>query len=114
MVTYTGANEHTGQRRPPAVPLGELLDALDRTTDAPVRDAVIESRHPLQPFDSMNLEPGRLGTPGPFTFDPTALVAARAAAGRRPAQPEFLAGPLALPAARTSAWPTCSRSSAIR
>ena len=84
VVTYTGANEHTGQRRPPAVPLGELLDALDRTTDAPVR-AAIEVVHPLQPFDSMNLEPGRLGTAGPFTFDPTALVAARAAAGLRPA-----------------------------
>ena len=32
VVTYTGADEHTGQPRPPAVPLGELLDALDRTT----------------------------------------------------------------------------------
>jgi exodeoxyribonuclease V gamma subunit len=97
VVTYTGANEHTGQRRPPAVPLGELLDALDRTTDAPVREA-IELVHPLQPFDSLNLEPGRLGTDGPFTFDPTALVAARAAAGLRPPQPRFLAGPLSLPA----------------
>jgi exodeoxyribonuclease V gamma subunit len=97
VVTYTGANEHTGQRRPPAVPLGELLDALDRTTDAPVRGH-IEVVHPLQPFDSKNLEPGRLGTAGPFTFDPTALVAARAASGTRPAQPPFLAGPLSLPA----------------
>ena len=31
VVTYTGANEHTGAERPPAVPLGELLDALDTT-----------------------------------------------------------------------------------
>ncbi len=29
VITYTGANEHTGADRPPAVPLGELLDALD-------------------------------------------------------------------------------------
>ena len=29
VVTYTGANETTGQPRPPAVPLGELLDTLD-------------------------------------------------------------------------------------
>jgi exodeoxyribonuclease V gamma subunit len=93
VVTYTGANEHTGQTRPPAVPLGELLDALDRTTEAPVRDRVVVT-HPLQPFDLANLEPGRLGTAGPFTFDPTALVAARAASGVRPVQPAFLAGPL--------------------
>ena len=32
VITYTGANEHSGQARPPAVPLGELLDALDLTT----------------------------------------------------------------------------------
>ncbi len=38
VVTYTGADPHSGQDRPPAVPLGELLDALDRTTEAPVRD----------------------------------------------------------------------------
>ncbi len=31
VVTYSGFNETTGQRRPPAVPLGELLDALDDT-----------------------------------------------------------------------------------
>ncbi|WP_405059178.1 exodeoxyribonuclease V subunit gamma [Kribbella sp. NBC_01505] len=93
VITYTGANEYSGQRRPPAVPLGELLDVLDRTTDTNVRDAVL-IKHPLQPFDRKNLEAGRLGTPGPFTYDPTALVAARAAAGSRPARPEFLAGQL--------------------
>ncbi|WP_026162476.1 exodeoxyribonuclease V subunit gamma [Kribbella catacumbae] len=91
VITYTGANEYTGQRRPPAVPLGELLDVLDRTTESQVREAVLV-KHPLQPFDRKNLEAGRLGTPGPFTFDPTALVAARAAAGSRPPRPEFLAG----------------------
>jgi exodeoxyribonuclease V gamma subunit len=75
------------------VPLGELLDALDRTTDRPVRDRVLVA-HPLQPFDRRNLEPGRLGAPGPFTFDPTALLAARAASGARPAKPGFLLDPL--------------------
>ena len=30
VITYTGANEYSGQDRPPAVPLAELLDALDR------------------------------------------------------------------------------------
>ncbi len=31
VITYTGADERTGAPVPPAVPLGELLDALDRT-----------------------------------------------------------------------------------
>jgi exodeoxyribonuclease V gamma subunit len=94
VITYTGANEYSGQPRPPAVPLGELLDALDHTTEAEVRGAVLV-KHPLQPFDRKNLEPGRLGTPGPFTFDPTALAAALSAAGPRPPRPEFVTGPLA-------------------
>ena len=29
VITYTGANEYSGQERPPAVPLAELLDTLD-------------------------------------------------------------------------------------
>ena len=33
VVTYTGANEYSGQSRPPAVPLGELLDSLDVTSE---------------------------------------------------------------------------------
>ncbi|HRI98778.1 MAG TPA: exodeoxyribonuclease V subunit gamma, partial [Nocardioides sp.] len=80
VITYTGADPHTGQSRPPAVPLGELLDALDRTTDAPVRDAIVV-HHPLQGFDLRNVEPGRLGTPTPFSFDPQMLAAARVATG---------------------------------
>ena len=35
VITYTGADERTGAPVPPAVPLGELLDALDRTASAP-------------------------------------------------------------------------------
>ena len=31
VITYTGADERTGATRPPAVPLGELLDSLDET-----------------------------------------------------------------------------------
>ena len=38
VVTYTGHGEHNGAERPPAVPLGELLDALDRTAAEPVRE----------------------------------------------------------------------------
>ncbi len=93
VVTYTGADAHTGHPCPPAVPLGELLDALDATTPEPVREQVLVT-HPLQPFDLRNCTPAALGTPGPFTFDPAMLVAARAAATTRPAPPAFLPEPL--------------------
>ncbi len=57
VITYTGANEYSGQERPPAVPLAELLDTLDRTTENKVRDTIVV-RHPLQPFDTRNVIPG--------------------------------------------------------
>ncbi|QIG45007.1 exodeoxyribonuclease V subunit gamma [Nocardioides anomalus] len=98
VVTYTGADPHSGQERPPAVPLGELLDALDRTTEAPVRADVVV-KHPLQGFDLRNVEPGRLGTPTPFTFDPQMLAAARAVTGPRQDPPAFFERPLTEPAA---------------
>ena len=94
VITYTGANEHSGAVRPPAVPLGEILDAVDRTSDAPVRDQVLV-RHPLQPYDVRNLVPGSLGTAGPFSFDAAALSGAVAAAGPRRSRPPFLTGSLA-------------------
>src|SRR6476660_9676084 len=50
VITYTGANEYSGQERPPAVPLAELLDTLDMTAARTVRDAILV-RHPLQPLD---------------------------------------------------------------
>ncbi len=93
VITYTGANEHSGAVRPPAVPLGEILDAVDRTSDRRVRDQVLV-RHPLQPYDARNLVPGALGTAGPFSFDAAALSGAVAAAGPRQARPPFLTGSL--------------------
>ena len=96
VITYTGADEHTGRRHPPCVPLAEILDALDRTTSRPVRGQVLVE-HPLQPFDVKNVTPGALGQPPstPFTFDPTALIAAKAVAGARSARPRtFLSAPL--------------------
>ncbi len=96
VITYTGANEYTGHDRPPAVPLAELLDALDTTTTAKVRSTIL-TRHPLQPFDSRNVEPGGVITAvpdRPFTFDATVLRAARAAEGHRDDRPPFVAGAL--------------------
>lgn len=82
VVTHTGRGEHTGAERPPAVPLGELLDALDRTTAAPVREHVL-THHPLQPFDEDNFIVGALRRDHPFTFDRLALAGATAARGER-------------------------------
>ena len=85
VVTYTGANEHTGADRPPAVPLGELLDALAGTasvstgsTTGSVRGQVLV-HHPLQPFDARNLVEGALVPDRAFSFDGAALAGAEAA-----------------------------------
>ncbi|OMB94423.1 exodeoxyribonuclease V subunit gamma [Mycobacterium sp. NS-7484] len=96
VVTYTGANEYSGQARPPAVPLAELIDTLKITAEQPV-DVV--TTHPLQPFDIRNVTLGALLPEGPFTFDPTALTAAQASAGRRADRPAFFAEPLPPPVA---------------
>ena len=97
VITYTGADERTGAVRPPAVPLGELMDALNETATgadgSPVIDQVLV-RHPLQPFDAKNVIPGALGRPGPFSYDDVALQGARAAVGPRHQPPRFLSAPL--------------------
>ncbi|KHO23019.1 exodeoxyribonuclease V subunit gamma [Mycolicibacterium setense] len=95
VVTYTGANEYSGQARPPAVPLAELLDTLKITAEHPVD---VLTTHPLQPFDIRNVTPGALLPEGPFTFDPTALTAAKASAGQRAERPAFFDHPLPAPA----------------
>jgi exodeoxyribonuclease V gamma subunit len=100
VITYAGADERTGAPVPPAVPLGELLDALDRTAGTPdgkrVRD-VITTHHPLQPFDARNFEPGELRTTGPFSFDTLNHAGAVAAAGPRTDARPFLTEPLSAP-----------------
>ena len=95
VITYTGANEHTGSTRPPAVPLGELLDALDVTAgdDAVVREHVLV-HHPLQPFDARNLLPGELVGGRPFSFDQSALAGATAARDERAPATTLLVEPL--------------------
>ncbi|PID96504.1 MAG: exodeoxyribonuclease V subunit gamma [Actinomycetales bacterium] len=92
VVTYTGADPHTGARRPPAAPLGELLDALDATATADARrvSEVITVHHPLQSFDPRNLTPGALLPDRSFSFDPSALTAARAGQGPRRLPPAFV------------------------
>ncbi|WP_183095081.1 exodeoxyribonuclease V subunit gamma, partial [Nocardioides stalactiti] len=92
VITYTGANEFTGQARSPAVPVGELLDALDLTAsdpDGPVRERITVA-HPLQPFDRRNLVADALVPGRPFAFDRFALAGARAVERERHEPPPFL------------------------
>jgi exodeoxyribonuclease V gamma subunit len=97
VVVYTGADERTGAVRPPAVPVSELLDALDRAAtaadDRPVRDHVVV-RHPLQAVEERNFAAAALGRPGPFSFDDLAHRAARAGRAPRAQAPPFLREPL--------------------
>ncbi len=94
VVLYTGADPVSGASRPPAVPLGELLDVLDAMV--PGARAAVVTRHPLQPYDVRSFT----GSPPP-SFDPVGLAGARRAvlprtppAARRPLGPRT--GPVAL------------------
>ena len=82
IVTYTGNDERTNAPRPPAVPVGELLDVVDRPC-ARRRRARRRSlvRHPLQPFDPRNFAPARSVPGAPWSFD---RVDARRRARARP------------------------------
>ncbi|XAY07781.1 RecBCD enzyme subunit RecC [Paraconexibacter sp. AEG42_29] len=99
IITYTGNDERTNAPRPPAVPVGELLDVVDRTVRAPAGDdraarAGITVRHPLQPFDPRNFTPGLLTAGRPFSHDHVTLRGARALAGTRVPRPPFLTAAL--------------------
>ena len=100
VITYSGADERTNAVRPPAVPIGELMDTLDGSFRAAgggrARDQLL-IRHPLQPFDPRNFAADRLGTPKPFSFDPAALGGARAMVAPRHPPPPFLGRPLPPP-----------------
>jgi exodeoxyribonuclease V gamma subunit len=93
VVVHSGADERTNAPRPPAVPVGELLDTLDATVTIggrPAREHVV-CHHPLQPFAARNFST-RVGRP--FSFDATQLAGARALISGRATPPRFLDGPL--------------------
>jgi exodeoxyribonuclease V gamma subunit len=91
IVTYTGNDERTNLPRPPAVPVGELLDVLDRA-GAPREQIVV--RHPLQPFDERNFASGALVPERVWSFDRVTLRGALALGEDGIAPGPFLAGPL--------------------
>ena len=96
IVTYTGNDERTNLVRPPAVPIGELLDVIDRTVrtdEGQARDRV-EVRHPLQPFDPKNFTVGELMPDRAWSFDPVTLHGAEALTTQRAKIAPFLKGPL--------------------
>ena len=96
VVAYSGRDERTNRSRPPAVPIAELLDAVDATVrlaeGRPCREQVVV-HHPLQPFDAKNFRPGVLSGDGSWSFDRVYLAGARAAADQSPAGP-WLPAPL--------------------
>jgi exodeoxyribonuclease V gamma subunit len=101
IITYTAADERTNAHRPPAVPVGELLDIVDATVrtegdGGPARDRVIV-RHPLQPFDPRNFTRGALIPVRSWSFDPVMREGAQALTGGRTERPPFLPGPLPPP-----------------
>src|SRR4051812_16806180 len=99
VITYTGNDERTNAPRPPAVPVGELLDAIERAADVDREHVVV--RHPLQPFDPRNFRAGKLVAGEPWGFDPVMLGGARRLLGHRDPPPLFLPAPLPAAAARS-------------
>ena len=96
IVTYTANDERSNLPRPPAVPVGELLEIVERTVSreqGPARERVLV-RHPLQPFDPRNFTEGALVPERPWSFDRAALEGARALTGPRAEPGRFLSGPL--------------------
>ena len=97
VVTYAGRDERSNLVRPPAVPIGELLDVVDhtvRTETGRPRDAVVGARTHCNRSTAAttrraDIVPGRT-----WSFDTLHLAGAEAALTPRPAPPAFLEAPL--------------------
>ena len=99
IITYTGNDERTNTPRPPAVPVGELLDAVDATVRCaadPERPRRRAGRRPpsAAAVRPANFAAGALAGERPWSFDRVALGGARALIGDRAAPAPFLAAPL--------------------
>jgi exodeoxyribonuclease V gamma subunit len=97
LITYSGKDERTNRERPPAVPVAELLDAIDstvRVADGRLARERVVMQHPLQPFDVRNFSAGTLGVDGPWSYDRVQLAGSRMSLHQQPAPPWL---PQALP-----------------
>ena len=97
-----------------AVPLGELLDALDRTATDRRRHAGCATSSPrttrCSRSTARNFAPGALDCRGPFSFDPLGVAGAQAArASASDAAPFLVLAAAAADRSATSSSPTCSR-----
>ncbi|WP_194818535.1 exodeoxyribonuclease V subunit gamma [Nocardia sp. XZ_19_385] len=90
LLFHTGADPVMGTKRPPAIPVAEVLDAV-RGYLGDDADAVV-TRHPLQSFDRRNFHADK-----PFSFDTVALAGAVAVAAPPRPRPAFLPEPLPTP-----------------
>ena len=104
VITYSGFDEHSGATLEPAVPLGELLDAVRRTATGPGVERLV-TEHPLQPFDARNLGVAGdrrelLPAGRPFSYDPAALGAATRALRDRTLREHPVGARLSPPAAQ--------------
>lgn len=106
IVTYSGRSPQTNEECPPAVPLGELLDVLDRgfspSAEQPglgsVREVLVHE-HPLQAFSPVNFGAAvddAQPTP-PRSFDLGLARGARQLLDERERAPCFVATSLPLP-----------------
>ncbi|GAA1435279.1 exodeoxyribonuclease V subunit gamma [Microlunatus lacustris] len=101
VLVFAGMDPRTGVDIPPAVPVKELMDAVDLTVttgDGRPPSAHTTVRHPLQPFDPENFAVGELepGRRRPFSFDVAALRGAQASLQDR-SRPPHVFGRTELP-----------------
>ncbi|UFU03693.1 exodeoxyribonuclease V subunit gamma [Ruania suaedae] len=117
VIVHTGADERTGASRPPAVPVAEMIDALERVATAPGGGTIrahLVVQHPLQSVDERAFTDGALGAPGPFSFDVAAFRGARAGRGERVAPGLLVTEPLPAPEAANTSEDTSPSQAAER
>ncbi len=97
LITYSGRDERTNLERPPAVPVGELLDVVDRTvrtSDGSAARAHIVVQPPAPALRRPQLHGWRTRARKAWSFDPVNLEGAKASVTRREPRRPFLPGPL--------------------